>query len=250
MQHLKRIKRLTAKTMSVLVHPTSPPIPDSLLLTLQAHPCVLVQPYRTPVPIRPAVTREQILEFAVAWPTIFVPIRVGRSAEILSKGWKREHLDWVRTMLARVERLANEAVSAGELPIASLVASSVLGPPLAEAIDKRTSTGNLLCHSVSHVIDAVAAIDRRNGRLVEGQPPPYLLSGLSLFTTHEPCLMCSMSLLHSRIAVVYYLRKSPHAGGLGSVYQVHEDKGLNHKFQAWHWTAEGLAEGRCLEVDP
>jgi len=156
-------------------------------------------------------------------------------------------------MIQRVERLASEARSKnGELPIASLVASSVLGPPLAEAVDERISTGNLLCHSVSRVIDAVAAIDRVNGRVIPGQAPPYLLSGLSLFTTHEPCLMCSMSLLHSRIAVVYYVRQSLHAGGLGSVYKVHEDKGLNHKFEAWQWLGEqgSTIDDKQVNVDP
>lgn len=47
--------------------------------------------------------------------------------------------------------------------------------------------------------------------------------------------MCSMSLLHSRIAHVYYVKRSPGSGGCGSVMDVHEEGGLNHRFEVWEW---------------
>lgn len=63
----------------------------------------------------------------------------------------------------------------------------------------------------------------------------YLLTGLSIFLSHEPCLLCAMSLLHSRVSAVYYVRRSPGGGGLGSTYNVQEDRGLNHGFEVWEW---------------
>jgi len=225
---------------------------EEYLTIFAKRPNVLGLPYMIAVPTRAAHTREQLTEYSAHWPVNYVPIRVGASAEIQPKGWNRSHLDWVRTMVNRVQRLARESAdNTGDLPIASIVASSVLGPPLAEASDTRLSSGNILCHSIANVIDSVASLDLNHARRVENEPPPYLLSGLSLFTTHEPCMMCSMALLHSRIAVVYYVHQSPLAGGLGSIYSVHEDKGLNHKFEAWHWKGEtDLGTDWEVNVDP
>ncbi|TIA90551.1 hypothetical protein E3P99_01529 [Wallemia hederae] len=61
----------------------------------------------------------------------------------------------------------------------------------------------------------------------------YLCTSLTLFATHEPCMMCAMALVHSRVRDIYYLRKSKSSGGCGSVYSVHEMQNLNHHFEAW-----------------
>lgn len=61
----------------------------------------------------------------------------------------------------------------------------------------------------------------------------YLCTNYIAVLTHEPCVMCSMALLHSRISKVYYAMDSPEYGGLGSVYKLHTDKRLNHKFKVY-----------------
>ncbi|RPD59112.1 hypothetical protein L227DRAFT_564225 [Lentinus tigrinus ALCF2SS1-6] len=66
----------------------------------------------------------------------------------------------------------------------------------------------------------------------------YLLTSLTLFTTHEPCIMCSMALLHSRVKEVFYLipmaktgmwecdvrpeaeRREPSASKVGELWQM------------------------------
>lgn len=109
---------------------------------------------------------------------------------------------------------------------------------IVKATDSRASTGNVLAHAACNVIDAVAVLDRQGLRdppLQSHLPFPYLLTGLTVFTSHEPCLLCSMSLLHSRIAQLYYVKPASGSGGCGSVYGVHEDGGLNHRFEVWEW---------------
>eukprot|EP01135_Chromosphaera_perkinsii_P006523 Nk52_evm13s533 gene=Nk52_evmTU13s533 len=92
-------------------------------------------------------------------------------------------------------------------------------------------------------------------------PVSYLCSGMDAFISHEPCAMCSMALLHSRIARVFYLcthcatmnhhissskhSSSPQSsslsssagctrlGGLGGAYWIHETKNLNHTFRVY-----------------
>ena len=44
---------------------------------------------------------------------------------------------------------------------------------------------------------------------------------------------CSMALLHSRIQRVFYGVPDPLAGGLGSKFLIHCQKGLNHHFEVY-----------------
>ena len=44
----------------------------------------------------------------------------------------------------------------------------------------------------------------------------YLCTGLDLYITREPCIMCSMALVHARIKRVFYGAASGTFGGLSS----------------------------------
>ena len=73
----------------------------------------------------------------------------------------------------------------------------------------------------------------------------YLCVGLDIYVTHEPCVMCSMAILHSRFNRVIFGKRMPFTGGLTSetgegsgnglgygLFWIHE---LNWKMLAWQW---------------
>jgi tRNA(adenine34) deaminase len=62
-----------------------------------------------------------------------------------------------------------------------------------------------------------------------------------MVATIEPCAMCAGALIHARIARLVYGASDPKAGAAGSVLQVINHPGLNHRMEV---TAGVLAE-RC-----
>lgn len=73
---------------------------------------------------------------------------------------------------------------------------------------------------------------------------PYLCTGYDLYITREPCVMCSMALLHSRIHRVFYAHAFPSFGGLGSKFKIHCLEGTNHHFEVF----SGLLETECRQL--
>ena len=82
----------------------------------------------------------------------------------------------------------------------------------------------------------------------------YLCLDLELYITHEPCVMCSMALLHSRFSRVIFGQRMPRTGGLTAVppnkrdscinngdrglgYGLFWRQELNWRHLAWQWIA-------------
>jgi tRNA-specific adenosine deaminase 3 len=63
---------------------------------------------------------------------------------------------------------------------------------------------------------------------------PYMCTGYDCFLAFEPCIMCAMALVHSRLSRVIYCYKDPQGGALGGQQHLMAKKSLNHHFKVYH----------------
>ncbi|XP_029172644.1 probable inactive tRNA-specific adenosine deaminase-like protein 3 [Nylanderia fulva] len=73
---------------------------------------------------------------------------------------------------------------------------------------------------------------------------PYLCTGYWAFLLMEPCPMCAMALLHSRVSRIFYGEANRSVGVLGTRAILHTVPGLNHRYQVW----SGILERECRQT--
>ena len=59
----------------------------------------------------------------------------------------------------------------------------------------------------------------------------YLCTDAIAICFHEPCIMCAMALVHSRVQRVYYLQKSEK--GAFTFWKLHE-RSVNYMYRIFH----------------
>ncbi len=59
----------------------------------------------------------------------------------------------------------------------------------------------------------------------------YRFPGATLYVTLEPCAMCSMALIHARVARVVYGASDPKTGAAGSVFDTLISERHNHRIE-------------------
>lgn len=101
----------------------------------------------------------------------------------------------------------------------------------AAARDTRNSTSHPLRHAALNLIRMVADLNAEESE----HGSNYLLTTKTVFLSHEPCIMCSMALLHSRVKEVFYLTPMPKTGGCGGIACLPMLEGVNHRFEICVW---------------
>lgn len=157
-------------------------------------------------------------------------------------------------------RFMNEAIiEARREPLRGGVGAVLVNPETNEIVAR--------AHDLSRMIDPVTGVVRASPRaplqhapmavLAEwgraccavrdaGRAPHYLCRGFDLYVTLEPCVMCAMALLHSRVRRVVFGARNAQYGGLGSRVRVHQQASLNHRYAVYG----GCLRHECEELLP
>ena len=107
----------------------------------------------------------------------------------------------IALFMARCEALAKKAASKGNSKVGSIIV--VDGKIIAEAEEAVATKEDISCHAEMEVI--------RKARKLLGKD----MSSATLYSTKEPCVMCSYAIRFHKIGKVVYGEKSGVLGGIG-----------------------------------
>lgn len=127
---------------------------------------------------------------------------------------------------------ARFAQAAGEVPVGAVVVTAG-GQVVGSGSNRPISEQDPTAHAE---IVAMREASRTIGN--------YRLTGLTLYCTIEPCIMCAGAMIHARIARLVYAAADPKAGAAGSIYNVLADPRLNHRVEVH----SGVCEFECRSL--
>lgn len=238
--HLKRVRKSPDGALWIIVAPTAAVQQDqpdgsieTALARLDLGHC-LVEITTTAVCARPPLTREQFEAANALWPTSYHEAKEVMLA-VDRKLFSPAQCASFAVSMARAMRLADNQAAAGGVRKAGVAVVSGTEEVVASAVDARHKQP--LRHCAMELISNVAATQRNLSQPTEGKAG-YLFNGMDVFLTHEPCPMCAMALLHSRVARVFYQQANQATGSLGTVHRLHTNTKLNHKFQVFRRVLE------------
>lgn len=118
--------------------------------------------------------------------------------------------------MAAALKEAEKAARKGEVPVGAVIVAE--GKVIARGHNKRELANDPAAHAELLAIRAAA---KKLGR--------WRLSGTTLYVTLEPCLMCMGAIILARVPRLVFGALDPKAGACGSLYDISEDKRLNHR---------------------
>lgn len=116
-------------------------------------------------------------------------------------------------------RLAAIAASQGEVPVGAVLVNEQ-GQLVSSGYNLRESLKSPLGHAELLCIHRASKLQSS-----------WRLSGLTLYVTLEPCVMCAGALVQARVSRIVYGAVDPKGGGIKSLYQIAEDSRLNHQIR-------------------
>ncbi|MFT7814971.1 putative inactive tRNA-specific adenosine deaminase-like protein 3 [Arapaima gigas] len=234
----------------------------------------LGDPFFVKIPACPPLTRPQFELASKHWPTSFhedKQLTVALQGQLFTHGQKAKMQEFMETAIAA----AKAGLQEGMEPIGAVIVDPQTERIIAVGHDCRHG-GHPLHHAVMVCIDLVAhahgggahqykyagcwfsepspapSLKKSNLLNLEVKGDfnelgskilPYICTGYDLYVTQEPCVMCAMALVHSRIGRVFYGTASAD-GALGSKYKIHTQKGLNHHFEVF----KGVLKQQCEDL--
>ncbi|AHY78678.1 Tad3p [Saccharomyces cerevisiae YJM1419] len=153
----------------------------------------------------------------------------------------------VRNELSRASTLSVKMATAGkQFPMVSVFVDPSRKKDKVVAEDGRNCENSLpIDHSV---MVGIRAVGERLREGVDEDANSYLCLDYDVYLTHEPCSMCSMALIHSRVRRVVFLTEMQRTGSLkltsGDGYCMNDNKQLNSTYEAFQWIGEEYPVGQ------
>lgn len=126
---------------------------------------------------------------------------------------------------------ARKAAEAGEVPIGAVIVKDkeIVG----RGYNKTETSKDPTAHAEMEAI-------RQAAKTLGG----WRLLGCDMYVTAEPCAMCAGAIVWSRIENLFIGTMDPKAGGCGSVFNIVEEKKLNHTVRV----ETGILQEECSRV--
>jgi tRNA(adenine34) deaminase len=122
-----------------------------------------------------------------------------------------QHEQWMKTALREAQR----AFDANEVPIGAIVVHE--GKIIGKGFNQIEQLQDPTAHA--EMIAITAAANHQQSRRLEN---------CTLYVTLEPCPMCAGAIILARIPTLVFGSYDPKAGACGTLYNIVEDKRLNH----------------------
>jgi len=234
-----------------------------------------------PVPLLTPTSQEQAIRWSSKyWPTVYKKSNVfGPHPSLVSRAGENINHD-IGKWIALATEVADKAYTEGageRVGVVIVERRDGVGRPIAVASDARwlnwprSSAGNVTAHAVMRAIAMVADGLKAKEQLEAGMPQKvmserasifrdqphgtlekenflpsdqegYLCHELEIYCTHEPCVMCSMAIVHSRFGKLVFQHRSPRTGGICADGELGHGlfwrKELNWTLLAWQWSPE------------
>ena len=126
---------------------------------------------------------------------------------------------------------ARKAMAIGEVPIGCVIVQD--GTIIGRGYNRRNTDHSTLSHAE---ITAIRKASRRLG--------DWRLEGCTLYCTLEPCPMCAGAIVQARIPTAVIGCMNPKAGCAGSVTNLLQMSGFNHRVDI----RQGILEEECRET--
>ena len=137
------------------------------------------------------------------------------------------HIPFMREAI----RQAKKAEKLNEVPIGCVIVCD--GKIIARGYNRRNTDKNTLSHAE---LNAIRKASKKLG--------DWRLEGCTMYVTLEPCQMCAGALVQSRIDEVVIGCMNPKAGCAGSVMNLLDVDGFNHKVRI----TQGVLEAECSRL--
>ncbi len=128
--------------------------------------------------------------------------------------------------------LAKKAADRDEVPVGAILVDSE-GQLIAEGYNLKETLTTPIGHAEILCLHRAAKSNKA-----------WRMIGASLYVTLEPCVMCTGALLQARVKSVYFGTRDPKGGAMGSLYNIANDKRLNHQIEVF----EGILKDECSDI--